>query len=441
VNGFQYYDEPAETMSRPELEQLQLQKLRKAVDRALRTSFYQPKLAQAGIFSGSDITSLADLSRLPLTTKLDLRDAFPYGLLAVPKRDVVRLHASSGTTGIPTVIYFTRQDIATWSRLTARCVAATGCNEEDVFQNMMTYGLFTGGLGLHYAAEELGMLVIPASGGNTQRQLKLMKDFSTTVVHATPSYLLHIHGKLEEYGCRLSDLSLRKALVGAEPHSEDVRKKIEELFGIDVYNSYGLSEMNGPGVAFECQMKEGMHLWEDAYIMEIIDPDTGIPRADGEEGELVLTILDREATPILRYRTRDLTRIITEPCACGRTHRRIQRIKGRSDDMLIIGGVNVFPSQIEEVIMRMPEIGTNYQIVVDKDGALDRLTVKTEINHHTFSDDMRDMDALRKRIAENLSASISIRPRVELHEPGFLPVYEGKAKRVFDNRPHDTIIG
>jgi phenylacetate-CoA ligase len=303
---------------------------------------------------------------------------------------------------------------------------------------MITYGLFTGGLGLHSGAEEVGMMVIPSGPGNAARQFRLMRDFGTTVVHATPSFLLHLQTKMAEEGVVRKDLKLKKAFAGAEPYSEDTRRRIEALWGMDVYNSYGLSEMNGPGVAFECQAKDGMHLWEDGYIAEIVDPDTLEPVPEGTVGELVLTILCRDATPMLRYRTRDLTAFYTEPCACGRTHRRIRRITGRTDDMLIINGVNVFPSQIEEVIMSMKEVGNNYLIVVEKDGALDRLTVKTEVGPDIFMDDARPLNALRERIRHALQASISISPRVELHEGGALPVSEGKAKRVVDSRPRDV---
>lgn len=432
--SIQYWNKKIETMSREHLEELQLVQLKETIHWALKTPFYQKRLTSVGLSSPEDIRTLDDLYSLPFTTKDDLREAYPEGLLATPKEDVVRLHASSGTTGIPTVIYHTLSDIDNWTELTARSFVATGAGKRDVFQNMMTYGLFTGGLGLHYGAEKAGALVIPASSGNTKRQFKLMKDFQTSVVHATPSYMLHIHSLLSEEGIKLEELNLRKALVGAEPHSENIRKKIEELFSIDVYNSYGLSEMNGPGVAFECVNKEGMHLWEDSYVLEIIDPDTQEDLEDGEPGELVLTTLRRSATPLLRYRTRDLTRVIPGRCSCGREHRRIDRIKGRTDDMLIINGVNVFPSQIEEIIMKMPEIGTNYQITLEKIGALDRLTVKTEVGPGVFSDDARDLNALRDRIREHLKASISISPVVELHEPGVLPVSEGKAKRVVDRR-------
>ncbi len=431
---FTYWDRNTELMDRELLEKGQLSDLKRTLEKSFRTDFYRERLTRTGISSPEDITSFEDFRKIPFTTKDDLRSAFPYGLLSCPLDEVIRLHASSGTTGIPTVIYHTREDIDSWTELAARSMVATGAGRGDVFQNMMTYGLFTGGLGLHYGAERVGALVIPASSGNTKRQFKLMTDFQTTVVHATPSYMLHMYSRLEEEGLSLDDLYLKKGFVGAEPHSEEIRRKVEDLFGIDVYNSYGLSEMNGPAVAFECELKQGMHLWEDAYILEIIDPDTGRTVPDGTEGELVLTTLKRSATPLLRYRTRDLTSIYSEQCGCGRTHRRIARIKGRTDDMLIINGVNVFPSQIEEVIMKLPEIGTNYQIVVEKAGALDRITVKTEVGAEIFSDDARDLNALTYRIREHLKASISISPVVELHEPGILPVHEGKAKRVFDER-------
>ncbi len=430
-----YWNREQETQARSDLEGRQLELLRETISQALKTALYKAPLEQNGIRSPEDVKTLDDLRRIPLTSKDDLRQAFPDGALAVEKDDVVRIHVSSGTTGIPTVIYHVQDDIDDWTELTARSIVATGGTRADVFQNMMTYGLFTGGLGLHYGAEKVGMMVIPASSGNTKRQFRLMRDFRTTVVHATPSYMLHLYAKHAEEGIKLSDLALRKAYTGAEPHSENTRRKIEDLFGIDVYDSYGLSEMNGPGVAFECVYKNGMHVWEDSYILEIIDPDTLEPLGEGQEGELVFTTLKRKATPLLRYRTRDLSVIYGGRCACGRTHRRIGRIKGRTDDMLIINGVNVFPSQIEEVIMQMPEAGTNYQIVVEKQGALDRITVKTEVTAKTMSDDTRDLNALRERIADGLKASIAINPVVELHEPGVLPESEGKAKRVIDTRP------
>ena len=429
-----FWDEATETMRRAEIERRQLEDLRAAVALALKTPFYRPRLEGAGITGAADIRSLADLGRIPFTTKDHLREAFPFGMLAVDRSEVVRMHASSGTTGTPTVIYLTAKDIARWTDYLARSLTAAGADSSDVFQNMMTYGLFTGGLGMHYGAEKVGMMVIPAGPGNSSRQIKLMKDFGTTTVHATPSYLLHLHSKLAEEGTAPGDLKLKRAFCGAEPYTEDTRRKIESLFGIEVYNSYGLSEMNGPGVAFECERRDGMHLWEDGYILEIVDRDSLEPVPDGQAGEIVLTILCREAMPILRYRTRDLSSICAGPCPCGRTHRRIARIAGRTDDMLIINGINVFPSQIEEVVMAMPEVGNNYLILVEKQGTLDRLTVKVEVGPGVFADDSRPLNALRDRIRARLQATISINPRVELHEPGMLPVSEGKAKRVVDER-------
>jgi len=429
-----YWNKDLETMERSSIEALQLQRLKALVDQSLKTEFYKKRLAKAKITSSDDIRSLDDLRRLPFNVKDDLRQNFPKGLLAVDMEEVVRIHSSSGTTGIPTVIYLTAQDMDNWTDLLARSIVATGCTRKDVFQNMMSYGLFTGGLGMHYGAERVGMTVIPVGGGNTQRQVQIMKDFKTTVVHITPSYLLHIHSKLESLGTTPKDLNIEKAFLGAEPYSENTRLKLEALFGLHAYNSYGLSEMNGPGVAFECIYKNDMHVWEDAYILEIIDPKTGEPLPDGEQGEVVLTNLVRSAMPLFRYRTRDLAYVNVEPCRCGRTHRRLSRIQGRTDDMLIVGGVNVFPSQIEEVIMAIPEVGTNYQIHLTKAGSLDKLTVKVEIYSKMFTGDMNMLDALKAKIKDKLKASITINPVVELHEPGSLPAFEGKAKRVVDDR-------
>jgi phenylacetate-CoA ligase len=430
-----FWDSQTETIERDVLKVLQLKLLKDTIHQALKTDFYRARLKKVGITSSDDIQSLNDLERIPFTTKDDLRECYPAGLLAVDKQEVVRIHTSSGTTGIPTVIYHTKSDLDCWTDLVARCIIASGAGKEDVFQNMMTYGLFTGGLGLHYGAERAGLTVIPAGPGNTKRQLQLMKDFGSTVVHATPSYMLHISSKIEECGFTLKDFALKKAYLGAEPYSENTRKKIEKLFGIDVYNSYGLSEMNGPGVAFECIYKCGMHTWEDAYLLEIIDPKNGRLLGDEKEGEVVFTTLKRKATPLLRYRTRDLAYVYKGSCRCKRTHRRLSRIIGRTDDMLIVNGVNVFPSQIEEVIMRIPEIGTNYQVYLEKDGALDKLIVKAEIYSKMFKGDLSELDALKVQVKDNLRASIVLNPVVELHEPGSLPVFEGKAKRVVDNRP------
>jgi phenylacetate-CoA ligase len=430
-----YWNKEIETLDRTSLAKLQFERLKETVFWALKTPFYKKRLGKCGITSADDIKTLDDIKKIPFTSKDDLRESYPTGLLAVPHEDVVRLHTSSGTTGIPTVIYYTKEDLHNWTELLARSIYATGSRKGDVFQNMMSYGMFTGGLGLHYGAEKVGMTVIPVGGGNTKRQLQLMKDFRTTVLHITPSYCLHIHSKLAEFGVSLKDLALKKAYLGAEPYSENTRKKVEELYGMDAYNSYGLSEMNGPGVAFECTYKCGMHIWEDAYFTEVINPSTLDLLGHGEEGEIVFTNLVRRATPLLRYRTRDLSSVSEKPCKCGRTHRLLARITGRSDDMLIIGGVNVFPSQIEEVIMRIPEVGTNYQIYVSRDGSLDKLTVKVEIYQKMFTGDLKQLDALKGKIKDELRASIVLNPVVELHEPGALPVFEGKAQRVVDQRP------
>ena len=430
-----YWNKEVETASAEKIREIQLERLKKTVSWALKTPFYNRKLAKIGISSGEDIKSRDDLEKIPFATKDDLRQNFPKGLLSVEMSDVVRVHSSSGTTGIPTVIYFSADDLNRWTDMVARCITATGAEQSDVFQNMMTYGLFTGGLGLHYGEERVGMTVIPIGGGNTKRQIQPWKDFKPTIVHATPSYLLHVHSVLKETGTDVGQLSLKKAYVGAEPHSEDIRRKIEELYHIDAYNSYGLSEMNGPGVAFECECKDGMHIWEDGYITEFIDPETGKHVEDGQIGEVVFTNLIRWATPLMRYRTRDLASIIPGQCECGRTHRRLSRITGRTDDMLIINGVNVFPSQIEEVVMKVPEVGTNYQIHVDKVGALDRLIVKVEIYSKMFKGEAKQLDMVKGRIKDDLRASITINPVVEIHEPGFLPVSQGKAVRVVDNRP------
>ncbi|MBE7500163.1 MAG: phenylacetate--CoA ligase [Verrucomicrobiales bacterium] len=427
-----YWQAEIETMPRPELEALQLRRLQEVVRRVATTvPFYRQALAEAGV-SPDDIRSLADARRLPFTTNADLRANYPDGLLAIPRQQVTRLHTSSGTTGKPKALFFSRRDVDQAAELIARCLVMTGCTAEDVLQNMMTYGLFTGALVLHYGAEKVGMLVIPAGPGNSERQLMLMQDFRTTVFHTTPSYALYLAEFIRKRGLDpRKDLALRKGLVGAEAHSEETRRKIEEALGIDAYNSYGLSEMNGPGVAFECEHKSGLHLWEDQYLLEIIDPVTGVPLADGERGELVLTSLTREAMPLLRYRTRDLTSVIPAPCPCGRTHRRLARITGRSDDMLVVRGVNLYPQQIERVLMSIPELGSNYLIHLR---GLDELTVKVEFAASGFDGRVENLVRLEERVVEKLRAEILVKPKVELSAPGTLPVSEGKAKRVVDER-------
>ena len=432
-----FWDKKAETMSREEIEKFQLNALKKQVNNALKTEFYKERLEKAGIKSGDDIKSLADLQKIPFTTKHDLREVYPYGLLAVPKDEVVRVHASSGTTGTPTVIYLTAKDVDMAADTMARGLAAAGCTKDDTCQNMMTYGLFTGGMSFHYGAEKIGMTVIPTSSGNTLRQIKFMHDFGTSVTHATPSYMLHLHQAMQQSEYKREDFKWRIGISGAEPYSEELRNKMEKSLGIEVYNCYGMSELNGPGVAFECKYRKGMHVWEDRYIMEIINPETNEPVKDGETGELVMTILCRDAMPLLRYRTRDLTHVITEKCPCGRTHRRIARFTGRTDDMLIINGVNVFPSQIEEVLLKAKGVGANYLIVVDKKGDLDRLTVQVEVTPELFADDARVMNQLKEHLKAEMSALITINPIIELKEPSSIPQAETKAKRVNDLRPKE----
>jgi phenylacetate-CoA ligase len=429
-----YLHPDLETMSRLDLEALQLERLRRTVALAATTPFYRQRLAAAGI-EPERIRTLADLRNIPLTTKEDLRKSYPKGMLAAPEEDVVRMHASSGTTGKPTVIFHTAHDLDAWTGLVARSLYAAGMRRHDVFQNMMTYGLFTGGLGLHYGAERVGMLVIPASSGNSKRQVQLIQDFSTTAVHITPSYALHLAQEVTQFGVAdPRDLGLKFAVMGAEPYSIGTARKIEAAFGVKVFNCYGLSEMNGPAVAFECAERGGLHLWEDNFILEILDPETLQPLPPGTEGELVLTTINRTGMPILRYRTRDLTRILPEPCPCGRIHRRIERILGRTDDMLIISGVNVFPSQVEHVLMELPEVGSTYLIVLTKEDSLDRMTVKVELRDPAFTGNLAELHALQKRIEQELKSALLVTCRVKLVEPGDIPPSQGKAVRVVDER-------
>jgi phenylacetate-CoA ligase len=429
-----YWEEAIETMNREELERLQSARLADTLARAEKSVHYGELFRKIGLDRGR-IRSAADVAKLPPTTKEDLRENWPYGFLACSRDELIRMHSSSGTTGRATVIFHTAGDIAAWTNLLARSMYMAGMRRSDVFQNMMTYGLFTGGLGFHYGAEKIGALVIPAGAGNSKRQIQLMRDFETTAIHVIPSYALHLSTVFEEVGVDpRRDTKLRMAFLGAEPHSEKMRLKIEELYGFNAFNSYGLSEMNGPGMAFECPEKNGMHIWEDNFIVEIIDPVTLEPLPDGEEGELVTTTLLREGMPIIRYRTKDLTRIIPGPCPCGRTHRRIERIKGRTDDMMILKGVNIFPIQIEKKLMEIEGVGTNFMIILDRKDYNDAMTVKVEVQKKFFGGDLQQLEALRRRITEELKGDILITPKVDLVEPDSLPKSEGKAKRVIDNR-------
>lgn len=422
-----------ECWDRETIEAAQLERLRSSVEKAMLSPFYAKRMAEAGITPDS-LRSLDDVRRIPFTTKDDLRNEYPYGMACVPKEQFVRMHCSSGTTGTPVAICYTRNDLDSWSDLMARSMFVAGVRPYDVFQNMSGYGMFTGGLGIHYGAERLGCMTIPAGAGNSKRQIKFMQDFGTTVAHILPSYALHLGSILQAEGIDPRSLPLRLALVGAEPYTELTRRRIEAMFDIRVHNSYGLSEMNGPGVGIECEKQNGLHIWEDAYLAEIVDPKTGDPVPEGEQGELVLTTLRREGMPILRYRTRDLTRFIPGDCPCGRKHRRIDRIVGRADDMLIVKGVNIYPMQIEGVLMGFSEVGKNYLIILEREGLKDTMRVQVEIRKEFFVEDMRHLQGLQNRIARALHDEILITPKVELVQNNSLPQTEGKAKRVIDLR-------
>lgn len=427
-----YWDKALETLSPAELRDLQLKRLKDTLRRAGNSPFYRPRLQEAGL-SADNLNSLDDFRRLPFTTKDDLRSR-GREMLTCPLSDLVRLHASSGTTGQATVIYYTRKDIETWADLLARSMYMTGLRADDVFQNMMGYGLFTGGLGFHYGAERLGALTIPAGAGNSKRQVQLMQQFATTAVHIIPSYALYLLNTFADLDVDPRGLSLRIAFIGAEPHTEDMRRRIEEAYGVKAYNSYGLSEMNGPGVAFECPEQNGMHVWEDAYLLEVIDPQTLEPAPPGTVGELVFTNLTREGMPLLRYRSRDLASCSEEPCPCGRSHRRLSRIQGRTDDMIIIKGVNVFPLQVEKVLMALPEVHTNYLVELTRENFNDQMHVKVEVQQSFFQEDLKYLAGLRKRITEALKSELLVTPLVELVEPNTLPAGEGKAVRIVDKR-------
>ena len=428
-----YFQPEIETMKRADLEALQIKRLKESIRIALHSPFYKARFGEKGITPDS-IRSLEDLQKLPFTTKNDLRTHYPFGLVATPMSEVVRLHSSSGTTGNPTVICHSQQDLNRWANRVARCLYMVGVRREDVFQNTSGYGMFTGGLGFQYGAELLGALTVPAAAGNTVRQIKFIRDFGTTSMHAVPSYAFRLYEVMREMGIDpRRDTKLKTLVIGAEPHTDAQRKKIEESFGAKAYNSFGMSEMSGPGVAFECPEQNGLHLWEDSYIMEIINPDTLEPVPDGEVGELVLTTLDRDAMPLIRYRTRDLTRIIPGEGPCGRTHRRIDRLKGRSDDMFIVKGVNIFPMQIEKILMQFKELGANYLITVDTIENSDEVMVEVELSD-LFTDDYSQLQGLTREITRQLKDEILLTPKIKLVDRGTLPQSDGKAIRVKDLR-------
>ena len=429
-----FFDSKIEQMGRDEMRALQLDRLKKIVKYAYeRVPFYKKKFDEIGL-KPEDIKTLEDISKIPYTTKTDLRDNYPYGLLAVPMDEIVRVHASSGTSGKPTVVAYTKNDLDMWSDCVARLIVAAGGKKSDVVQISFGYGLFTGALGLHQGWEKVGASVIPASSGNTERQVMLMKDLGATALVATPSYGLYISEVMEKMGIKKEDLKLRIGLFGSEASSPEMHKELQDKLGVFPTDNYGLSEIIGPGVSGECEYKCGLHINEDHFYPEIIDRETLMPVADGEWGELVITTLTKEGLPMLRYRTKDITRLITDKCKCGRTTTRMDKIQGRSDDMLIIRGVNVFPSQIEGVLMSIPEIGGNYEIVVERIGHLDKLTINVEVKEVALLDNYSKLEDLVKKVRQKLKVVLQIDAVVKLVEPQSLKRFEGKAKRVTDLR-------
>ncbi len=429
-----YWEPERECMAREDLEQLQLERLQSTVYRVgTHVPFYRKRFAETNL-DIEDIRSLDDLRRLPFTVKQDLRDNYPYGLFAVPLRDVVRIHSSSGTTGLATVVGYSRNDLKNWANLVARVLTGAGVTKDDVIQIAFGYGLFTGGFGLHYGAERIGASVIPISAGNTKRQIQIMQDFKTTALVCTPSYALIIADTMMEMGINPNGLSLRVGLFGAEPWSEAMRTEINEKLGIRATDNYGLSEVMGPGVAGECEHCNGLHINEDHFLLEVIDPETLEPVEPGEVGELVITTLTKEAFPMIRYRTRDLTRLIPEPCPCGRTLTRMQRVMGRSDDMLIIKGVNVFPIQIEKVLFEIEGTEPHYQIIVERENHSDKVTVLVEVTESIFFDQMKKQRQMVDHIKSRLASELGIGVHVKLVEEKTLERFEGKSKRVIDKR-------
>ncbi len=429
----EYLHPDKECLTREQIDALQVERLQATIRHCMNSPFYKKKFEEMGI-KPEDIKSPADVRKLPFTTKQDLRDNYPFGLASVPLDKCVRLHSSSGTTGNPTVVLHSQKDLDEWANAVARCLWMVGLRPNDVFQNSSGYGMFTGGLGFQYGAERLGMLTVPAAAGNTLRQIKFITDFGTTAIHAVPSYLTRIKEVMDQQGIDpRKDTKLKVLAIGAEPHSEEQRKRIENMFGVKAYNSFGMSEMCGPGVAFECKEQNGLHFWEDYYIVEIVDPETLEPVPDGEIGELILTTINREAMPLIRYRTRDLTRVLGRTCACGRNHIRLDRMKGRSDDMMVLRGVNIFPIQIEKILMKFKELTTNYLITLTTDNDNDNMTVEVEVNDFDLNDKEK-VQQLTKEITRALKDEILLTPHVKLLPLGTLPQFEGKAVRVKDFR-------
>lgn len=429
-----YWNKRYETMGREELEQLQLERLQATVSRGYHNvPHYRKTLQEKGI-EPNDIKSLDDLQKLPFVYKTDLRDNYPYGLFAVPLSEIVRIHSSSGTTGKPTVVGYTRNDLNNWSEMMARSFYAAGATKNDVVQISYGYGLFTGGLGIHYGAEKVGASVIPASGGNTKKQVMIMKDYGSTVLACTPSYALFLAEVMEELGISKEEMKLRVGIFGAEPWSQNMRKEIEERLGLSAHDIYGLSEVMGPGVSVECSEKNGLHIFEDHFIPEIINPETGERLPYGQKGELVFTTITKEGLPMLRYRTRDISTLTIGECSCGRTHVKMQRVSGRTDDMLIIRGVNVFPSQIESILLEFGETQPHYMLIVERVGNLDTLEVQVEVSEVMFSDEVRRLEQLERKIRKEIEGILGVSCKVTLVEPKTIARSEGKAKRVIDKR-------
>lgn len=430
-----YWDEEIETLPRVGLESIQLKRLKSLIARVYKTvEPYRAKMDAAGV-KPEDIRELKDLQNLPFTTKEDLRENYPFGMFTMGLEDIVRVHASSGTTGKPTVVGYTRKDIDTWANMMARALACAGATSGDMVHNAYGYGLFTGGLGAHYGAEKLGATVIPVSGGNSKRQITIMKDFGSSILMSTPSYALNLADSMEQMGVDPASLSLRVGIFGAEPWSENMREEVENKLNIKAVDIYGLSEVIGPGVAQECLTStKGMHIFEDHFLPEIIDPETGETLPPGERGELVFTTLTKEAFPVIRYRTKDITSLHYETCNCGRTLVRMEKVTGRTDDMLIIRGVNVFPSQVEHVLMGIEGVEPHYQIFVDRDGTMDTMTVEVEVSDSVFSDEIKGLEQLTKRITRDIKDILGVTCRVKLVNPRAIQRSEGKAQRVIDKR-------
>ncbi len=428
------WNEEIECMSSSEMRKLQSERLKELVNKVYQNvEFYRKKMDEKGV-RPSDIRSIDDISKLPFTNKTDLRDNYPFGLFAAPMKEIVRIHASSGTTGKPTTVGYTKKDIENWQEVLARCLIMSGVTPEDIVQVSFGYGLFTGGLGIHYGAENVGCTVVPISAGNTRRQLQLMSDFGSTVLACTPSYALHLADAMSEFGYSLSDMKLKTGVFGAEPFSENMRLELEKKWGIKAFDIYGLSEIMGPGVANDCEFHDGLHIHEDHFFPEVVDPKTKEPLPDGQQGELVFTTLTKEGIPLLRYNTHDLTTLTRERCECGRTLVRMKKITGRSDDMLIIRGVNLFPSQIEQVLLEMRETSAHYMLYVDRENNLDILELKVELDETKMVDTIKDLMSLSRKIEHSLHSALGLSVKVTLVEPKSIPRSEGKAVRVIDNR-------